>query len=334
MKKALWTILIISIATLAFFVSVSRHRIYNKSDTFTATSTVIFTAAGDYGATPDTARVLALIKKEAPVFNLALGDLSYNNIAPEKKWCDYIHASIGTIPFELISGNHEADGMNGFIEHFASCLPDKLKSVGEYSREYYFDYPYDNPIVRVILISPNLRFSNGKLYSYASTTSHYVWLENTIDTAHEQNIPWVILGMHEDCITQATKSCEIGTDVMKLAIDKKVDLILQGHDHVYERTFALTCINENSFTPNCIKKMSHDRYVKGEGSILAVVGTGGAPLYKETNEDPETPYFARFFGKGNNEAHGVLKVSATDEVLNAWFIKDDGTTLDTFSITK
>src|SRR5918992_5798607 len=106
-----------------------------------AADSFVFTAAGDYGFNKDTTATLDLIARSGASFNLALGDLSYTD-APESDWCAYVHSRVGkTFPFQLVAGNHEDDfGEHGHISEFADCLPDRMNSIGDYAKEYYFDY--------------------------------------------------------------------------------------------------------------------------------------------------------------------------------------------------
>ena len=61
---------------------------------------------------------------------LALGDLSYGLTGNEQAWCDFVTSRVGAgYPFELISGNHEGNGLNGNINDFSSCLPNQLPGV-------------------------------------------------------------------------------------------------------------------------------------------------------------------------------------------------------------
>src|SRR3990167_7688640 len=114
-----------------------------------------FTAAGDWGMNSETGATLGLIPSTGAIFNLALGDLSYDSTSPETTWCNFVKSYVGEIfPFELVTGNHENEptGDDGFIDNFAACLPDRMNSVisplGKYGREYYFDYQN----LRVIMI--------------------------------------------------------------------------------------------------------------------------------------------------------------------------------------
>jgi hypothetical protein len=278
-------------------------------------------------------------------FNLALGDLSYGILQPETAWCNYVKARVGdTFPFQLVAGNHEDDTPAGYnIDNFARCLPDRIGSItGIYSREYYFDYPPTSPLARVILISPNMTFHNGGTYSYPAGSAHYDWVAAAIDGARAASIPWVIVGMHQNCISMGVKnSCQIGTDLFDLLVDKKVDLVLQGHDHDYQRSKQLalatpscTSIPTNSYNPSCVVDDGADGdYTKGAGSVLVIVGSGGISLYNVNQADSEAGYFNSWMGDNSDPTYGFLQVELTDNRLSASFVPAAGAFTDSFTIS-
>jgi len=128
-----------------------------------AASEVHFTAAGDYSTGSRVAAVLATVHTLAPDLHLALGDLSYGAAGSEQAWCDVVTGAVGAgFPFELISGNHESDGVNGNINDFSACLPNQLPgAVGTYGRQWYVDVPAASPLVRFVFISPGLTYPDG-----------------------------------------------------------------------------------------------------------------------------------------------------------------------------
>jgi len=74
---------------------------------------------------------------------------------------------------QLISGNHESDGLNGNINDFSACLPNQLPGVvGTYGRQYYVDVPQGAPLVRFIGISPGLVYSDGA-WTYTAGSPRY-----------------------------------------------------------------------------------------------------------------------------------------------------------------
>ncbi len=286
-----------------------------------------FTAAGDFGANKHTDAVLDGISKSGSQFHLAVGDMSYDAIKPEKAWCDYVQTHLGeNFPFEIISGNHEENGKNGLIDHFAEGFPDRLGAVGNYGKEYYFDYPKKEPLARFILISPDLNFISGK-FTYNKGGEHYAWLSRTIDQARGAGIRWVIVGMHKNCISTGRKPCEIGEDVFNLLLEKKVDLILQGHDHNYQRSKMLALsdacagIKAGSYNASCVSDVGAGGvYPKGRGSILVVAGTGGESIYPVSSSDPEAPYFAKILGGKYEQAYGFASFTVSSGEMTAKFV--------------
>jgi outer membrane biosynthesis protein TonB len=285
-----------------------------------------FTAGGDIGGNSNTSTALDLIAQSGSQFDLALGDLSYSEISPESAWCSYVQSRVGsTFPFELISGNHDDGGevQDGLIDNFTQCLPDRLGAVGTYGKEYYFDYPAASPIARFIMISPDLTFTNGGAYSYGAGTDHYNWVSNTIDNARAAGIKWVIVGMHKVCISMGTAPCEIGNDLFNLLVSKKVDLILQAHDHSYQRSKQLalnsttcTAIQAETYNSNCVvNDGSTGNYTEGAGPVDVIMGTIGEGLFDLDPTDGDAGYFAKWMGNNINPTNGLTKFTLSSDQL-------------------
>lgn len=325
-----------------------------------------FTAVGDYAESTTSSAMLREIGRTAPSLNLALGDLSYSTVAgSEPTWCQFVKDRLNegaskaqgdpfgeTFPFELIGGNHEDFGNAVRLENFASCLPDRIgATIGTYGKEYYFDYPKPpaTTLARFIMISPSISYDEngngtldpGETYSYNQGTPHYTFIVNAIDDARALGISWVIVGMHKNCISTGVKSCEIGQDVLNLFIDKKVDLILQGHEHDYQRSRQLalggscTSLVPGSFSSACIVDDGEDNvYEKGAGTVLVVVGTGGRNLHTINTDDSEAGYFVRWMGKNVTPRHGFSSFTVTGSQLSGSFVgaTDTSTFTDSFAI--
>jgi PKD repeat protein len=303
---------------------------------------VTFTAAGDYSANPNTTgEVLKAVAAAKPDAHFALGDLSYGVAGQEQAWCDFVTARVGVgAPFELISGNHESDGSNGNINDFSACLPNQLPGVvGTYGRQYYVDVPQAQPLVRFIMISPNLTFPDGT-WSYAAGTPRYSWTSARIDDARQAGIPWVVVGMHKPCLTSGEHGCEPGPDVMNLLIQKRVDLALMGHDHLYQRTKQLRlgagcpAVQPNTYNPGCVAD-SDDDLTAGAGTVFLTLGTGGIPLRDYDTADPEAGYFRATSAANANGTYGVGSFDASATQLTMSFVGATGGTFsDRFTLTK
>ena len=311
------------------------------------TTSFAFTAAGDYGFSDDAAATLRKIGAAAAVFNLALGDMSYSHSRPESEWCQFVKDNLNagagrpaggpfgeSFPFQLITGNHENEPIleDGYIDNYAACLPDRMNSVispyGEYAREYYFDYQN----ARFILVGAD-NADGIDPYDYAVGSNHYNWLRDRIVEARDAG-RWVIVGMHKVCVTMGVKSCEIGSDLMNLLIAERVDLVLQGHEHNYQRSKQLTCATAGSFESACVVDDGADgTYIRGAGTVFVIVGTGGADLYDVSTADAEAGYFARWIGLNVTPRKGMLKVTVSDASLSAQFVgSTTGSFTDFFTI--
>ncbi len=290
----------------------------------TSGTTFTFSAAGDHNDSSDTTASLDLLAASGSSFYVALGDMSYATY-PESQWCDYVKSHVGaTFPFQLITGNHEDEAVStdhGFIDNFAACLPDRLGATGDYGHQYYFDYPADQPLARFILIDADLNWGGvNQEYCRSGDTANCAWLTARIDEAKAQGL-WVMVGMHKNCISLGIKSCEIGTPLVDLLISKRVDLVLQAHDHTYQRSKQLTCVTINSYNPACVADDGADnQYTRGAGTIFVIDGAFGAGLYDVSTADPEAGYFATWMGFNSNPRHGFTKYTVSATQISAEFV--------------
>lgn len=311
-----------------------------------ADSTFSFAVAGDLGANPNTSAVLNAVAASGSQLFFPMGDLSYSQLTPESKWCSFVSNILGAnYPAELVAGNHEDnDGPDGFIGNFASCLPDQTGNVqGTYPTEYYIDYPPSAPLVRFVTISPGLDLNaNGTNWSYKQSTSHYTWTANAIDGARAAGIPWVVVGMHEYCLSLVNHSCFVSDDLMNLLISKKVDLYLQAHDHAYSRSKQLaygpgcTWVSSTSFNSACVADANPaSTYTAGNGTVIATVGSGGVSINSQDPQLAWAQYFQWYMGSNNNATYGFLKVTVSATQMSAQFVRGSGGSFtDSFSMTQ
>jgi hypothetical protein len=303
--------------TLIFFVG-------NISKTYAQTTSFTFTAAGDYGGTSNTDTVLNAIKNSGANFHIAVGDFRYDSKTNESGWASYVKGIVGSsFPFEIIAGNHDQSGTS-LIDNYTPVLPDHIGGVvGQYGKEYYYDYPPTAPYARFIFTA------TSEIYTYPLGSTHYNWVVNAIDDARAKGIKWITISHHKNCITAGEKPCSLGTDFFNMLLNKKVDLILEGHEHGYERSKQLKCAVINSYDATCVVNATNS-LTKGAGTVIIVVGTGGVGLRAMNSADPEFPYFA----STNDTAYGVGKFTMTPTALSYSFVRSAGGTFsDSFSIT-
>jgi hypothetical protein len=293
---------------------------------------VSFGAAGDYGYDSDMQEVVGRMGSEALSFALALGDLSYGDTS-ESNWCNYFESKMGDGKVLLIAGNHdsgESTGGNISIYRQYCNFGVDAPITGDYGKEFYFDFPRTSPVARFILTGCGVSFKvdgQGK-WNCNAGDSHYNFVAKAIDGARSASIPWVFVGMHKNCITNGVKDCEIGEAFQDLLLSKRVDLVLQGHDHNYQRSKQLTCANDGEYKPECVAD-ADTPFVKGKGTVLNIIGTGGHGLYPIDDTVPERQYFA----VADSSSHGFTKFTLNATILQAQFIPVTGSLSDSFAIS-
>ena len=312
-------IALVAIVAVLLLVSIVRF-LPSSGPASTGGKSFVFSIAGDFGSWNGFDETLGQLRQSNSDFALALGDLSYGGES-EASWCDeFRESSVNPI---VVAGNHDTGAAppgEGNINNFTAACPFRLNAtaVGEYGKQYYFDYPGTNPFARFVLISPDLFFAvdSGEHYVYDVGTPRYDWTTAVIDGARTAGIPWVFVGMHKNCIAGGEHECETGTDILNLLLDKKVDLILNAHTHNYERSKQLalnptTClgIELHVFNENCIVDAgSNGRYTRGDGPVVVIAGTGGRDIDLFNVSDSYARYFAAWAG---NETPGFGKGVAT-----------------------
>jgi hypothetical protein len=291
----------------------------SPSPSATAVGSVRFSVLGDIGSTDAADDVLRSIADRDDDFTLALGDLSYGDDGAEEAWCRFVTRRVGADhPFELVSGNHESDGKDGHIDRFVRCLPNRLPGlVGTYGRQWYVDQPAAGPLVRVVMISPALDFGRG-VWSYDDGTTHQAWLRAAVTGARAAGIPWVVVGMHKPCLSVGNYGCDPGTELVDVLLGTGVDLVVTGHEHLYQRTKPIALgagcrtIRPGRFDPDCV--------ATGDGTTFVTVGTGGTGLRDVHGSDSERRWFAALSGKDRAPSHGSLDVAVSADRLTATFV--------------
>jgi len=333
-KTYLIGIALLTVLALSVFALQSATRLASAQ-----TGTFTFTFQGDMDNTADTDATLVTIAGANGVFNLAVGDLGYlGSASAVPAWCTKVQNALGaTFPFEILVGNHEDDGSGDHINNYVACLPDRLGATGIYGTEYYFDYNS----ARFIFVAPGLTV-NGVTYDYIPGDTESTWLQARIQEAKAAG-KWVIVADHMNCISVGAKSCQIGQNFVNLIHAEGVDMLIQGHDHTYQRTKQLTCATANSFNAACVVD-SDDQYSRGAGTVTVVNGAGGYRLYNISANDSEVGYFVKAMGgsgwknfvtgaNGSGSSKGTTKVTVSSTQMDVQFVPNSSTTFsDSFSI--
>jgi len=168
-------------------------------------------------------------------FMLHAGDL-VNNPESDAEWQEWFAAGsfiYATIPSFFTAGNHEYAktlAMPHLTKYWRPQINMPQNGPGPNKEDlvYYFDYQN----VRVI-----------SLNSYWGAAGQVSWLEKILKNNPQK---WTVVLFHYPMFSDARS--QFGAPLVKHwkpLFDKyKVDLVLQGHDHVYSRVRGLTAIKE------------------------------------------------------------------------------------------
>lgn len=179
------------------------------------------------------------------------------------------------IPFVATNGNHDV-GSKAYEQHFVTPNTDRTAGAGSGSSSggnYWFIYK------DVLFMDIN---SNSRDY-----TSHIAWM-NQVVADHGAEAKWKVLAFHHSIYSpgpHATDSDIVDRrNVLPTAIsDLGIDLVLQGHDHSYARSYLI----KNGEKANAAEVAGTDSVVAGPGGVLYVTSNSasGSKYYDLQNKD-------------------------------------------------
>ena len=99
-----------------------------------------------------------------------------------------------------------------------------------------------------------------------------------------------------DARVTSFRNCKVSSLIYHPLFDKYgVDLVLQAHNHNYQRSYPLIYNYSNPGNP-AIGAASNNTYIDPRGQVYLVVGTGGHPLYDLMGRFPYMAAQYRGFG--------------------------------------
>jgi len=254
-------------------------------------------AVGDFGCTPNTINTVRNIQSVNPDLIIALGDYSYEPLAG--CWL----ATVDPIDekMKIVIGNHDnetAEGLKQYMSHF------KLE-------KQYYSFHYQN--THFVQMSTEVPFGNG--------SQQYNFVKDDLQkAASDPSISWIIVSVHKLLYTSPSKIQAIPglRDTYHELFDRYgVDLVLQGHQHNYQRTYPINYNNESNNTKNnkenpIVRDSNSSVYINPKGPIFVTVGTGGISLF------PFDLTMSNYVAK-RYSGYGFLHIDFSNDTLKAMF---------------
>lgn len=233
------------------------------------------------------------------------GDVVENGTS-EQEWnwlLGHSQSSLLNTTIVPAAGNHENKNY-AFYEHFNVKQPDNAATI----TGAYYSYDYSN--AHFIVLNSN---ENSSEYANFST-EQVAWMKQDVEQAKAAGAEWIIVNIHKGPYTtsnHATDSDIIGANgvrnkIAPLMNELGIDMVLQGHDHIYARTKPIkrdgTAEDVTKITET-LNGQSIEYAIKPDGTIYMIPATAGAKVYFK-NQKPELgeAYFNLFERAEENHA--------------------------------
>lgn len=275
-------------------------------------------AAGDWGCKSETISTVKNISANNPELVLGLGDYAYNGDAT--CWFQIIDPIFKKMKIAI--GNHDA---REYVEEGTRPSPARLKQYMTHfnlSRQYY-SFDYQN--VHFVAMSVETLYGVG--------SKQFDFVDSDLQkAASNQNVDWIIIFYHNlaySSPSNSTKSLIKLREVYHPLFERYgVDIILQAHNHNYQRSYPLQFNSVNSSLP-IVSDMNRSNYNDPNGQIFITVGTGGVnQIHEFVGKAPFTVTQFKGYGFLN------LVVTTNETRLVGEFLDNNGQVRDHFSIVK
>jgi hypothetical protein len=277
-----------------------------------------FGAAGDWGCTPKAISTVNNMVGKGIELNLGLGDYSYESSAD--CWLEIIKPIFNKTRISI--GNNDV---------IPEPLLQQYMNVFNLTRQYY---SFDIQNVHFLVMSTELQNESDKL-------DQLNFVRNDLNkTSSNPAIDWIVVYFHRQAytslitipgVTGELDRADITTrDTYHPLFDKyNVDLVLQAHNHNYERSYPLNYNQVDPKNPIKVSNETNNYYSDLSGPIFVTVGTGGISLYQFIEK-------ADYIVNQTDSSYGFLNVDVINNgtKLNAKFLSNNGTVEDQFTIVK
>jgi len=307
-------------------------------------------ALGDFGDGSASQKAVmnsieAYTRGDRPDAWIWLGDNAYNNGKDEeyqKNVFDvYQNAFFQNLPIYPSPGNHDYGGKHDpslppYFKIFNMPSEGQAGGVTSHSESYY---SVNYGPVHLVALDTEMREMSGLMLKDGKG-EQVEWLKKDLAA---NKLPWVVVYFHKPPYSKGSHDSDVELDMKSIRENMtpifeqyKVDLVIAGHSHVYERSFPMrghVGINEtfDSSTHVVTREKSPNHYVvgeKGQGVIYVVSGSGG----KVGGQRPGFPMKSSVYTNNKIGGSVLLDVSKTKFYLK--WLQSDGIVGDEFVIEK
>jgi hypothetical protein len=245
------------------------------------------TFANDNKGSPAAGDITAAVERLGPLFNLVNGDLCYANLAEDRvrTWSDWFENNSRSArhrPWMPAAGNHDNESGNGPIGYAAYQTYFALPESGSDAEVGGLWYSFTAGAVRVIsLNNDDVCYQDGGdsyVHGYSGGAQKR-WLERELaDARHDPRVDWIVVCMHQTATSTANNNgADLGIrqDWLPLFDRYRVDLVVCGHEHLYERSHPIRgALPTDTQTPITVDTRK-DVIDTTKGTVHLIIGGGG-----------------------------------------------------------
>ena len=228
------------------------------------------------------------------------------------------------------SGNHETNGVNATVNNFLlSNVPQQDTTNGVY---YSFDY---NNAHFMVLNTNDLNEDN------TLSTKQTEWLKADAAASDKQ---WKIVALHKAIYSNGSHYDDddvvaLRAQLSALMPELNIDVVLQGHDHVYLRT---TAMKDNAKCEIVERTVSHNgnsytAMVNPDGTVYAIDGCAGVKYYQTKDAALTDELFprAQTIYDATAPVFSAIQIDGDNLYFDAYTVKNgNASKIDSFAISK
>jgi hypothetical protein len=238
---------------------------------------------------------------------------------------------------KIVLGNHDIPSVkSGDTSHLSGSAFTRFKERFNITEQQYYSFNKNN--IHFVALSTEI--------SQSEHSRRRSFVDDDLSKASsDPNIDWIIVYFHKPFYSLPSKHDpeeELRKIYHSIFTKYDVDLVLQGHNHNYQRSYPITYNNSSNHTESPKVVDNHrNTYDDPEGQIFVIAGTAGYKLVDfignpctDSNQKVINDYDYMVCGfKG----FGFLNVDMTNngKTLSAnFFSNDNNTIIDHFTIDK
>ncbi|MFE6286783.1 purple acid phosphatase family protein [Streptomyces sp. NPDC057877] len=258
----------------------------------------VFTAFGDQGLGADAQANDRVLRRQNPAFHLHAGDICYANPSGRGRDSDAYEPTswdlflkqtepvARSVPWMVTTGNHDMeawyspDGYGGQAARWS--LPDSGFDARRAPGVYAFTY---GNVGFVALDANDVSYEIPANYGYTDGRQT-AWLDRKLrELRAAPEVDFVVVFFHHCAYSTSTHASDGGVraEWVPLFAQHRVDLVINGHNHVYERTDAIK--NSEVGRPVPIGASTDPAR---DGIVYVTAGGGGKSLYGFPEGVPES----------------------------------------------